>query len=213
MLREGWTGGASSGSTAYPLVRNARLSLFGSVYGALTEPAAARLPGFSPWVARQWPGPLLRLAREHPDHFLPPGAASWPDALARAALDAAERLAAGGPLAEQTWERLNIVRVRHPLSPALPGLLARFLDAPPRGLPGDAGLPRAQSGAHGPSNRFVVAPGREATGILHMPGGQTGHPRMPYYLGGHRDWEEGRATPFLAGPAEWTLTLTPTPEG
>ena len=128
-------------------------------------------------------------------------------------LAAAERLRAAGPLAEQTWGRANVVHIRHPLSPGLPALLSRFLspilDAPPRGLPGDEGLPRAQDGDHGPSNRFVVAPGREETGILHMPGGQSGHPGMPYYLSGHRDWEEGRATPFLAGPTEWTLTLVP----
>ena len=95
------------------------------------------------------------------------------------------------------------------LSATLTSLVVPLLGAPPRGLPGDAGLPRAQSGNHGPSNRFVVAPGREETGILHMPGGQSGHPGMPYYLSGHRDREEGRASPFLAGPTEWTLTLVP----
>ena len=213
VLEEGWTGRASVDSAAYPLVRNARLQLFGRVYGALTAPAAGLLPDFSPEVALHWPGPLLRLAREAPAHFVPPGAADWSDALRQAVLAAAERTRAAGPLAEQTWGRANIVHIRHPLSPGLPALLSRFLspilDAPPRGLPGDEGLPRAQDGDHGPSNRFVVAPGREETGILHMPGGQSGHPGMPYYLSGHRDWEEGRATPFLAGPTEWTLTLVP----
>ena len=213
VLEEGWTGRASVDSAAYPLVRNARLHLFGRVYGALTAPAADRLTGFSPAVADHWPGPLLRLARETPAHFVPPGAADWSDALRQAVLAAAERLRAAGPLAGQTWGKRNIVHIRHPLSPGLPALLSRFvsplLDAPPRGLAGDAGLPRAQNGDHGPSNRFVVAPGREETGILHMPGGQSGHPGTPYYLSGHRDWEEGRATPFLAGPTEWTLTLVP----
>jgi penicillin amidase len=213
VLREGWTGRASVDSAAYPLVRNARVELFGAVYGPLTAPAAARLPNFSPWVAIHWPGPLLRLAQQAPAHFIPPGAADWNDALRRAVLAAAERMTAAGPLAGRTWGKENVVHVRHPLSAGLPPLLARFLapylDAPPRGLPGDSGLPRAQSGDHGPSNRFVVAPGREETGILHMPGGQSGHPGMPYYLSGHEDWEAGRATPFLAGATEWTLTLVP----
>ena len=213
VLREGWTGRASVGSAAYPLVRNARVALFTKVYGALTAPAENLLPNFSPWVAIHWPGPLLRLAEEAPAHFVPPGAADWDEALRQSVLESAARMSAAGPLAEQTWGKENLVHVRHPLSPGLPPLLSRFLspylDAPPRGLPGDAGLPRAQNGNHGPSNRFVVAPGREETGILHMPGGQSGHPGMPYYLSGHRDWEEGRATPFLAGPTEWTLTLVP----
>ena len=213
VLREGWTGRASVDSAAYPLVRNARVELFRAVYGTLTAPARDLLPGFSPWIALHWPGPLLRLARERPAHFVPPGAADWNEALRRAVLATAERMSAAGPLGEQTWGKENVVHVRHPLSPGLPPLLSRFLspllDAAPRGLPGDAGLPRAQNGDHGPSNRFVVAPGREETGILHMPGGQSGHPGMPYYLSGHRDWEEGRATPFLAGPTEWTLTLVP----
>ncbi len=209
VLRQGWTGRASVESAAYPLVRNARLELFRSVYGALTRPASELLPEFSPWVANQWPGPLLRLAREQPAHFIPPGAADWREALERAVLDAALRLAADGPLEGRSWGGENLVSIRHPLSPALPRLLSRWLDAPPRGLPGDAGLPLAQNGAHGPSNRFVVAPGAEHRGILHMPGGQSGHPGSPYYLAGHRDWEEGRPTPFLAGPAAWTLTLTP----
>ena len=213
VLREGWTGRASVDSAAYPLVRNARLELFRTVYGALTAAAGDLLPNFSPRVATHWPGPLLRLARERPAHFIPPGASDWNEALRQAVLEVAGQMRGAGPLAERTWGRQNIVHIRHPLSPGLPwalsGLVGRFLDAPPRGLPGDGGLPRAQDGDHGPSNRFVVAPGREESGILHMPGGQSGHPGMPYYLAGHRDWEEGRATPFLAGPAEWTLTLVP----
>ena len=213
VLRDGWTGRASVESAAYPLVRNARVHLFGAVYGALAAPAAELIPEFSPWVASQWPGPLLRLARERPAHLLPPEAGDWDEALRQSLLETAARMSAAGPLAERTWGAENVVHVRHPLSPGLPGLLSRFvaplLDAPPRGLAGDAGLPRAQNGAHGPSNRFVVAPGREETGILHMPGGQSGHPGMPYYLSGHEDWEEARATPFLAGPTHWTLTLIP----
>ena len=213
VLKEGWTGRASVDSAAYPLVRNARLDLFARVYGPLTAPAAGRLPDFSPWVAVHWPGPLLRLARERPAHFIPPGASSWDEALRQSVFGSAARGSAAGPLAERTWGEENVVHIRHPLSPALPPplsrILAPFLDAPPRGLPGDTGLPRSQDGDHGPSNRFAVAPGREGAGILHMPGGQSGHPGMPYYLSGHRDWEEGRATPFLAGPTEWTLTLVP----
>ncbi len=212
LLRDSWTGRASVDSVGYRLARAARLELFDRVYGELTAPALRAFEDFSPLVAAQWPGPLLRLAREQPAHYVPAGAADWNEALGdalSAAADAIRRAEEGRPLAEATWGRHNRVHVRHPMSQALPGLLRRFLDAPPRSLPGDSALPRAESPGHGPSQRMVVAPGREETGIFHMPGGQAGHPLAPYYLAGHEDWEEGRPTPLLAGPLVWTLVLTP----
>jgi len=64
-----------------------------------------------------------------------------------------------------------------------------------------------QSPNHGASERFVVVPGREAEGIFHMPGGQSGHPMSPAYRAGHDAWVRGEPTPFLPGPAVHTLTL------
>jgi penicillin amidase len=55
----------------------------------------------------------------------------------------------------------------------------------------------------------VVSPGREELGILHMPGGQSGHPLSPYFLAGHHDWEKGKPTPLLPGPAVHRLVLVP----
>jgi penicillin amidase len=55
----------------------------------------------------------------------------------------------------------------------------------------------------------VVAPGHEADGLLHMPGGQSGHPLSPYWGAGHADWVQGRLTPLLPGPTEHTLRLVP----
>ena len=46
-------------------------------------------------------------------------------------------------------------------------------------------------------------------GILHMPGGQSGHPLSPFWGAGHDDWVQGRATPFLPGPPRHTLALRP----
>jgi len=61
----------------------------------------------------------------------------------------------------------------------------------------------------GASERFAVSPGGEATGILHMPGGQSGHPWSPFYRAGHEAWVRGEPTPFLPGPTQHTLTLHP----
>ncbi len=213
LLRGSWTGRASVDSVGYRLTRTARQALFDRVYGELTAPASRIFPEFSAQVANQWPGPLLRLAREQPIRYVPAGADDWNEALRDALAAAVLEMTADGPLGEATWGQYNRVQVRHPMSPALPALLRRFLDAPPRPLPGDSTLPRAESPGHGPSQRLVVSPGREETGIFHMPGGQAGHPLAPWYLAGHEDWEEGRPTPLLAGPTAWTLVLVPdTPE-
>ena len=80
---------------------------------------------------------------------------------------------------------------------------------PGRALPGDSHMPRVQSPRFGASERLVVSPGREAAGVFHMPGGQSGHPLSPWYRAGHDAWVRGERLPFLPGPAEHTLWLRP----
>ena len=80
---------------------------------------------------------------------------------------------------------------------------------PPDPLAGDDRMPRVQRPDFGASERMVVSPGHEATGILHMPGGQAGHPLSPYWGAGHDAWVEGRPLPFLPGRPRWTLRLVP----
>ena len=76
-------------------------------------------------------------------------------------------------------------------------------------LPGDVAMPRVQSPDFGASERMVVAPGHEADGIIHMPGGQSGHPLSPFWGAGHDDWVQGRPTPFLPGEAVYTMRMAP----
>ena len=76
-------------------------------------------------------------------------------------------------------------------------------------LAGDGAMPRVQGPAFGASERMVGSPGHEADGIIHMPGGQSGHPMSPFWGAGHDDWVHGRPTPFLPGDARHTLTLRP----
>ena len=61
----------------------------------------------------------------------------------------------------------------------------------------------------GASQRMVVAPGREAEGIIHQPGGQSGHPLSPFWGAGHQDWVLGRPSPFLPGTTQHSLMLEP----
>ena len=152
--------------------------------------------------------PVWRLVTERPPHLLPPGHASWPALLVAAADTVA---AAHDDLAAATWGEANTLAMSHPMADAIPGLGDR-LRMPAVEQPGDQRMPRVSGPSFGASQRMVVSPGHEERGIFHMPGGQAGHFLSPYWGAGHDDWAEGRPSPFLPGPTEWTLTLTPTAE-
>ena len=123
-------------------------------------------------------------------------------------IGALELLAGEGGLGARTWGEANTSDIAHPLSAAVP-LLSRWLDMPREPLAGDVYAPRVLTPRSGASERFVASPGHEATAILHMPGGQSGHPLSPFYRAGHDAWVRGEPTPFLPGPAEYVLTLHP----
>jgi len=96
-----------------------------------------------------------------------------------------------------------------PLTAALPQFTRRWLCMPADPLPGDTMMARVQGPKFGASERMVVAPGHEAEGFLHMPGGQSGHPLSPFWGAGHADWVEGRASAFLPGAEVHRLTIRP----
>ena len=87
--------------------------------------------------------------------------------------------------------------------------LGRFLSMPRDALPGDTYVPRVLTPRTGASQRLVASPGHEATGILHMPGGQSGHPLSPHFGDQQRAWVEGTPVPLLPGAAVHNLTLVP----
>ena len=90
-----------------------------------------------------------------------------------------------------------------------PGIATKIVPSFSTHQPGDSFMPRVQHRRSGASERLVVSPGREQDGILHMPGGQSGHPLSPFFLAGHEDWVTGTATPLLPGPTEYLLELIP----
>ena len=204
-----WSGRAAVDDPAYRLVRAFRTEVEQRVYNALVAPARAANPGFRFRVPYSFEGPLWVLVSEQPAHLLPPGYPDWRGFLLAAADAAVANLKGDCPvLADCTWGRANLVRIRHPLSAAVPGL-AELLDVPPEMLPGDEDMPRVQGVSHGASERFAVSPGHEAEAMLELPGGQSGHPLSAYFRAGHEHWAHGTPAPFLPGPAEHRLTLTP----
>jgi penicillin amidase len=203
-----WSGRASIDDPGYRMVRAFRVYVRPLVLDPLFE-ACSEVEGPCGWESLgQREGPVRRLLPEKPFHLLNPRSENWHDLLLAGADHVISDFTANGStLADHPWGERNTVRIRHPLSPALPEQLAVFLDMPPVQLPGDVHMPRVQGVSFGASERFAVSPGREADGLFHMPCGQSGHPLSPYYRAGHQDWVEGRPAPFLPGPTRWTLLL------
>lgn len=202
-----WKAEATPDAVGYYLVRVFRGDTEDALWRGLTtrllgEKFEARRPG--QFEAAGW-----RLVNERPASITPPGAADWRAFLLQR-LDASIKklLDECGALAGCTLGRSEPVKVRHPLSRAIPQL-AGLLDMPTRELAGDHHMPRVQDGGFGPSERFAVSPGREADGYLELPGGPSGHPLSPFYRSGFDDWAEGKPTPFLPGPAAHVLELIP----
>lgn len=205
-----WDGQASVQSVSYRLVRNFRHEVMRSALSGFAARIKASRPDFTLPRLNQVEHAIWQLLEHQPEHLLPPGYENWQDLLASSAKGIA-RIAQSQPnrIASYTWGEENTARIRHPLSQALPEWLARWLDMTADPLPGDHHMPRVQTPNFGASIRFGVAPGDEASGYFHMPGGQSGHPLSPYYGSGHSDWLLGRAGPFLPGATEHRLLLTP----
>lgn len=221
-----WEGAARVDSVSYRLVRAWRLAVHARIADGLTAPAQAAMgedfvmPDLPQLEGVAWP-----LLERRPAHLLPrryscaslaearapkcSDADGWSALLEDAAREVRDDLAGKGPLAARTWGERNTARICHPLADALPALLRARLCMPAEPLPGDGSMPRVQGPKFGASQRMVVSPGYEADGIIHMPGGQSGHPLSPYWGAGHDDWVHGRPTPFLPGATERTLVLRP----
>ncbi len=207
-LETGWTGHASVDSTAYRFVKEMRVDFRNRTFESIFARCAAADERFDPGDLRQIEGPLWKLVAERPAHLLDPQHKTWDEQLL-ASVDAVLASYEGQDLAGRTWGERNTSRIRHPLSAALPGFAARWLNVDPRPLPGDADMPRFVTPAFGASERIVVSPGGEDAGFFHMPVGQSGHPLSPHYRDGQKAWEEGLPTPFLPGTAVTTLRLIP----
>jgi penicillin G amidase len=205
-----WEGRASVDSVSYRIVRAWRMAVHARVAEGLTAPAHAKLgEDFKMPAFQQLEGVVWPLLAQRPPHLLSRKFASWDALLEDAAKEVRDELKTQGPLAERTWGERNTAAICHPLAKAIPLIGKRLLCMPADQLSGDGGLPRVVGPDFGASERMVVSPGREAEGITHMPGGQSGHPLSPFWGAGHDDWVHGRPTPFLPGKTEYTLKLAP----
>jgi penicillin amidase len=205
-----WEGRAAPDSVSYRLTRAWRLAVIDRIKHGLMAPAMAKYgKDFVMPDLPQIEGVAWQLASQRPAHLLPRKFASWDALFLDAARDMSNELGKRGSLAQRRWGERNTAHICHPLAKALPKFSARWLCMPPDPLPGDGNMPRVQGPEFGASERMVVAPGHEEDGIIHMPGGQSGHPLSPFWGAGHQAWVKGEPTPFLPGKALHRLTLTP----
>ena len=210
-LVEAWDGRASLDAVGYRMVRTFRIALARRLLDPLVAPYLEVVPQFEFVIdIMQFETPLWQLVSEEPMHLLDPQYSNYQAAYLAAVGDTFDTLLEEGgeplDLSARTWGEKTVTDIRHPLSRALP-FLSGWLDMPARSLPGDMDMPRIHHPRHGSTLRMVVSPGREEEGILHMPGGQSGHPLSPNYRDGFDSWAAGEASPLLPGSTVHTLRL------
>lgn len=208
---EAWNGKADADSLGFGLIVRFRDILTRSVFSPFLSSCRERDARFV--LTGDLDTPLRRLLAVQPPELNPdperfPG---WPEFLVGAVEDSVRELEAEFPsvaLSELTWGQINRANFSHPLAEALPGL-SRLLNMSDGPLPGCGQCVRVMNDGLAASQRLVVSPGHPDAGILHMPGGQSGHPFSPHYRDQHPYWSKGLPLPLLAGNTLHTLTLVP----
>lgn len=207
-----WDGRAAPESVSYRIVRAWRLAVNERIAAGLVAPARKALgKDFIMPALPQLEGVAWPLLQQRPPNLLAPRYADWDALLEDAAQAVADDLGKQGPLPARRWGEQNTARICHPLGNALPAWLKPALCMPADELAGDGAMPRVAGPAFGASERMVVSPGHEEDGIIHMPGGQSGHPLSPFWGAGHEAWVQGQPTAFLPGAALHVLVLNPRP--
>ncbi len=203
---------ASIDSVSYRIVRNFRINVRDLIFSELNTTLNNLSESYSfRSIRHQIEIPLWQLVNQQPENFLMRPLNSWQAVFNQAlqkTIDDMVTLSSGDKqlLSQATWGQQNTTEINHPLSKAIP-FLGRWLDMPAMALSGDSFMPKVQGKSFGASQRMVISPGHEETGIFHMPTSQSGHPWSPFYGKGHNDWVQGNASPFLPGKTKYKLTL------
>ena len=206
-----WDGKLDGGSLGIGLLARWRKELLGTTFAPMLRRCGELQPGFG-YGWREAETPLRALLRERIPATLPDATkADWADFL----LDRLRRTAAqlrsefgDTPLDRLTWGRINSVQVRHPFSKAF-APAGWLLDLPELPAACNSLCIKVLHDNHGASERMAISPNHPEDGILHMPGGQSGHPFSPHYRDQHGAWVAGNPLPFLPGAAEFRLRIKP----
>jgi penicillin amidase len=208
---ERWNGRFDADSIGIALLVEWRRSLAKAVFAPLLSRCAAADPGFT-YNWREQETPLRTLLEEQSPQTLPDRRyTDWRGFLLETLRRSAEALKQrhGIELDHLTWGQINRIHLSHPFSRsfALAGWILDMPEVPASGC--QSFCVRVLFDGHGASERMVVSPNHAEDGILHMPGGQSGHPFSVHYRDQQTAWVKGDALPFLPGAAKHHLTLTP----
>ncbi|NHN86027.1 penicillin acylase family protein [Acetobacter musti] len=202
-----WGERAVPESVGYRLVHDYRLRAIETVFGAwasglkLPDSHGLHAPPRSTWAVET-------LLEKRPPGLVPPSFADWDATDAEILKKVADDVTAAGGLTRFTWGAVNHVGIHHPLARAVP-LLGYLTDPADEAEAGDTVVPRVQVSGFGASERLVVSPGHEETGLFEMPMGQAANPVLPYYGHGHGAWVHGKPQSLLPGAAAFRLQLLP----
>ncbi|MGH8656219.1 MAG: penicillin acylase family protein [Gammaproteobacteria bacterium] len=209
---DAWDGRAEKGSLGIALLVELRSVLADAVLTPLFERCRAIDPKFKYWWGTL-DAPLQQLLDARLPELIPnrQAYADWDAFIVAMVEKSARNLLQQYPvesLQDLSWGQVNFVEILHPLASAV-SLLGDWLNMPLESVPGCDMCVRWQSIRGGATERLVVSPGHAQDGILHMPGGQSGHPLSPFYRDQQANWVEGRPTDLLVGDTQHRLKLGP----
>ncbi|MGR8935538.1 MAG: penicillin acylase family protein [Gammaproteobacteria bacterium] len=207
-----WDGRAGKSSKGLALLTRFRALLAENVFTPFLTSCRSRDPHFKyRWTFIDTP--LQALLREKSPRLLPERNKyrDWNDFIVQQLLQSARQLQMeypGTALSDLSWSLTDKAQIRHPFSQVF-SWLSPLLDMPEVALPGCLECLRVASPHFGASERLVVSPAHLEQGILHMPGGQSGHPLSPHYRDQYPFWAEGQPLGLLSANSEHLLLLSP----
>lgn len=207
-----WDGRMEADSLGIGLLVRFRQQMAEAVFAPAVRRCRRLDAGFG-YAWREMETPLRAILDQRAPETLPdPSKGDWAslirDVLRTSASDL-KRTYAVESLDALSWGKINRVAVRHPVSNAVPAL-SWLLDMPQAESGGcSMGCVRILANGHGASERMVVSPVAPEKGLLHMPGGQSGHPLSRNYGDQQYAWQSGLPLPFLMEEKRHRLEFAP----
>jgi penicillin G amidase len=215
-LLEQWNGRADVDAAGYLLVRSFYWSLYDAWFGGLNDQFYKSDIGTSDgyggvgYHLASFAVPVVMEAIARQREWIPAPFSDWKTFMLDRVDEVIKRSTKNGTsLSQARWGDANRATIAHPFASLIPGLEG-WLSAPPDALPGDVHMPLINRRGFGASQRMVVTPGQEESGLFQMPGGQSGHPLSPFFLAGHDAWVKGEPSPFLPGPSRYRFVIEST---
>jgi penicillin amidase len=207
-----WNGRADINSSGLPVIIAFRKELIDSVFTPFLQACKQADNTFS-YSWNYIDTPLQALLTEKPAQLLPDKHfKTWDAFILQQLIASTDKILhhhVGDALSSINWGKENVVGYAHPFSKGFP-VLSPLLDMPHQPLAGCGGYcVRATGVDYGASERLVVSPNHFEDGILHMPGGQSGHPLSDYYKDQQFFWLTGLPLKFSAGASEHITWLKP----